>query len=176
METITGRVSGRRLGKNKDGADATRLLQGIFSDRRDIQNVQLVGQVGEESNPPNGSLLITVQAGPALKLAIATADRVVPALDVGGKRIYSTEGDGKTVVAEVRLDPDGAVTVRNGMGSIVISPSGAITIQAPGNMQIQGDLIVTGTIVSEIDTVSDEVSGKYHYHHEHDGGDTGPPV
>lgn len=195
MEIVrTGRVTGRQTEKNKDGVDTVRLLQVVVTDRDDVQTVQLVSQTGEESNPPDGSAVVLVPAGPALKLAVATFDRVAPDLAVGGKRIYSTAADGQTVMAEVRLDPDGTITARNPGATITITPAGLVTIDADGetvinsskttinnDVQINGNLDVSGTatapnVVGTTDVTAGGISGKNHVHPENDnGGPTGPP-
>lgn len=195
MEIVrTGRVTGRQTEKNKDGVDTVRLLQVVVTDRDDVQTVQLVSQTGEESNPPDGSAVVLVPAGPALKLAVAMLDRVTPDLAVGGKRIYSTAADGKTVMAEVRLDPDGTITARNPGATITITPAGLVTIDADGetvinsskttinnDVQINGNLDVSGTatapnVVGTTDVTAGGISGKNHVHPENDnGGPTGPP-
>lgn len=190
MEIVrTGRVTGRQTEKNKDGVDTVRLLQVVVTDRDDVQTVQLVSQTGEESNPPDGSAVVLVPAGPALKLAVAMLDRVAPDLAVGGKRIYSTAADGKTVMAEVRLDPDGTITARNPGATITITPAGLVTIDADGetvinsskttinnDVQINGNLDVSGTVVGTTDVTAGGISGKNHVHPENDnGGPTGPP-
>lgn len=147
MEIIrTGRVTGRQTAKNRDGADSVRLLQVVVTDRDDVQTVQLVSQTGEESNPPDGSAVVLVPAGPALKLAVAMLDRVPPDLAVGGKRIYSTADDGTTVKAEVRLDPDGKITIHNDNASQTINPDGQIVVSNPGaTLTVETD----GTIKAE---------------------------
>ena len=194
MEVRTGRVSERETKKNRDGADSVRLLQVIITDPRDVQTVQLASQTGEESNPPDGSAVVLVPAGPALKIAVATLDRVAPVLDPGGKRIYSTDAGGQDVKAEVRLDPDGKITVSNPGATITITPAGLVTIDAAGetvinsskttinnNVEINGDLDVTGTatapnVVGTTDVTFAGISGKDHVHPENDnGGPTGPP-
>lgn len=189
MEVRTGRVTGRQTAKNRDGAESVRLLQVVVTDRDDVQTVQLVSQTGEESNPPDGSAVVLVPAGPALKLAVAMLDRVAPDLAVGGKRIYSTAADGKTVMAEVRLDPDGTITARNPGATITITPAGLVTIDADGetvinsskttinnDVQINGNLDVSGTVVGTTDVTAGGISGKNHVHPENDnGGPTGPP-
>jgi phage baseplate assembly protein V len=116
-------------------------------------------------------------------------DRVAPDLDVGGKRIYSTAADGQTVMAEVRLDPDGTITARNPGATITITPAGLVTIDADGetvinsskttinnDVQINGNLDVSGTVVGATDVTAGGISGKNHVHPENDnGGPTGPP-
>lgn len=161
MGLRTGRVTGRRTGKNRDSKDTTRLLQVIVTDRNDVRTVQLASHTGEESNPPDGSLVAIIAAGESLKIALATSDFIVPVLDVGGKRIYSTDDTGTAVKAEIRLDPDGKITVTNPGASITITPAGQITIEADGDtiitsnkttinndVQINGDLDVSGTITA----------------------------
>lgn len=108
------------------------MLQVVVTDRDDVQTVQLVGQTGEESNPPDGSVVVLVPAGPALKLAVGMLDRVPPDLDVGGKRVYSTAADGTTVKAEVRLDPDGKITAHNDAATLTIDTDGTIKAENAG--------------------------------------------
>lgn len=199
MDIKTGRVTGRVTGKNRDGVDTVRLLQVVISDKNDVQTVQLASQSGEESNPPNGSLVVIGQAGPALKISLSTLDRVAPVVDPGGKRIYSTDSSGQSVKASIQLDPDGTITVDNPGATITITPAGLVTIDADGNtvinsnktiinndVDIDGDLDVTGTISGNAVTSSTTVSASGdlesagtsfngHTHPENDGGNTGPP-
>lgn len=185
MEIVrTGRVTGRQTAKNRDGAESVRLLQVVVTDRDDVQTVQLVSQTGEESNPPDGSVVVLVPAGPALKLAVAVLDRVPPDLAVGGKRIYSTADDGTTLKSEIRLDPDGKITVSNPGATITITPAGLVTIDVAGetvinsakttinnDVQINGNLDVSGTVSGTIDVTAGGISGKTH---THGGVTTGP--
>jgi len=129
MEISTGTVTGRQTAVNHDGSQAVRLLQVMLTDVADVQTVQLVGQTGEESNPPVGSMVTVIAEGEAFKLAVATDDAIIPDLLVGGKRCYSTDSNGTVVMAEMRLDPSGLVTLHNGEASMTMAPDGTITVQ-----------------------------------------------
>lgn len=60
--------------------------------------------------------------------------------------------------------PDGLIVKLTGDG---------IEITAPGNVRIDGDLTVTGTITGETDVIAAGISGRNHTHHTHPG--TGGP-
>jgi len=180
MEIKLGLVTGREDKVSRGRTVPARLMQVMLTDESDIQTVQLVGQNGEECNPPDGSLVLVVQAGTAYKLAIGTEDTIAPVMGVGGKRIYSTDSDSEAVTASVRLDPDGLITVSNGGGSITLTPAGLLTVTCDGNtvinsaktiinnnVEIDGTLLVSGITTLnnnvEIDgtlLVSDTITGQ----------------
>lgn len=191
---MAGRVTGREIGKNKDGAESVRKMQVIVTAPEDVQTVQLIGQTGEESNPPNGSVVVLLPIGESLQVGVATFDRVAPELGVGGKRIYSTDDTGEVVKAEVRLDPDGKITLVNGGGSLTMTPDGLLTIDVSGetvinsskttinnNVEINGNLEATGVITAPTVNGTTEVNfagipSSTHKHQENDaGGLTGEP-
>lgn len=184
MDVKTGRVTGRTNSTNKDGADTVRLLQVMITDRSDVQTVQLASLSGDESNPPDGSMVSLVAAGPALKIAVAVADRVTPIMAPGGRRVYSTDDTGATVKSELRLDPDGTVRIINPGATITISPSGAVTIDAGGEIVVNsskttfnGDVTVSGTITGQTEVVAAGINGSTHVHPENDsGGPTDGPI
>lgn len=197
----TGRVTGRKTGKNRDGVDVTRLLQTVVSDKDDVQTIQLVSQTGEESNPPDGSLVVLAEIGQSLRVAVATADFIEPIMGVGGKRVYSTSKEGTEVKAFLKLDPDGTITLSNPGSTTTISPAGEVNIEADGqtiitsaktiinnavdiigDVAITGNLSVTGTITAIISVISALISGttevlfggKPSSTHVHSGVETGP--
>lgn len=182
MGTRIGVVTGRRTGQNRGVGPLVRLLQVQLTDETDVQTVQLVEQVGEESSPPDGSLVSVTSSGEAFKVSTGTDDGVTPILDIGGKRIYSTDPATAEVIAEVRLDPDGKITVSNPGATVTIDPSGVVTVDAL-TVHMTGDLIVDGTITAPNvkGTTDVEFGGKSAITHEHSGvqtgvGQTGPPV
>ena len=85
-----GRVTGETIGPNKDGAKDVRLLQVEISGPDDVQTVELLTSGGEEINPPLNSLVLVVGVGGAWKFGIAIDDNIVPSMDVGEKKLYST--------------------------------------------------------------------------------------
>ena len=113
------------------------------------------------------------------------------------------EGNGDCLlsndVASAKLEIDGTITVKNAAGSIVMSPSGQLTILAPGNMNVTaptttftsstvnvtgnlnvgGNAVVTGTAAAAQVTATN--TGTVLGTHEHPGdgngpGNTGPPI
>lgn len=144
MELSAGMVVGRTTARNKDGNLPVRILQVMITDLNDVQNVQLVGQAGEECNPPDGSLVLVNACGQAFKLSAGTADTIEPVLAVGGKRIYSTNAENDTVMAECRLDPDGKIAVSNVNATVTIMPNGLLTVEnAHASITIAADGTVT---------------------------------
>ena len=171
MENKLGRVSGSTVGNNLGSPDRARLLQVRLTSRDDVQTVQLVEQHGEESAPCDNALVTSVSAGSGCKMAVGVSDRIAPVLSKGGKRIYSTDALGTTVMAEVRLDPDGKVTVTNPGGSISITPLGVMTVDLGLEMVLNVPKV---TVNGELDVRDDvKVAGKPLLHHEHSGGSIG---
>jgi hypothetical protein len=181
MTTRLGIVSGRSIGQNHDlGGPAVRLLQVMMTDESDVQTVQLVGQVGEESNPPNGSLVVVLAAGESFKLAVATDEGVEPVMAIGGKRIFAVDDEG-VVIAQVCLDPDGLVTVSNNAASFTMSPDGAFTFSgtsADFNCPVSSSVSMTAPTVEGTTDVT--FAGKSALTHIHSGGtisgNTGVPT
>lgn len=163
MGTRIGIVTGRETGKNRGTGLPVRLLQVQLTDVTDVQTVQLIEQAGEESNPPNGSLVAITAAGQAYKISTGIDDGIEPIMGPGGKRIYSTDSNG-VVIAEIKLDPEGRILMANPEVSIDIDPDGTITITNPGatisvspagvvdidapTVHMTGDLNVDGTITA----------------------------
>jgi phage gp45-like len=87
-----GKVKGAEIRKNKDGSSNVLLLQVEISDPKDIQTVELLTQAGEDTNPPDGSLVAILPVGEAWKVAIACKDGIVPTMGRGEKKIYSSAG------------------------------------------------------------------------------------
>jgi hypothetical protein len=200
-----GIVTGRETAVNREhGGPAVRLLQVQITDPNDVQTVQLVGQAGEENNPPNGTLVLVLPGGQAFKLSVGTSDWVVPIMAVGGKRIYAVDPatgsvacdaqfkpDGTIAlagpVASATLDPDGTVTIDNGAASITMNPDGTFTfhgvsstfdhpITAPAMT-----LTAAGGGTGMLTAVNATLSSKPMLTHKHGGvqtgtGQTGEPV
>jgi hypothetical protein len=168
----------------------------MITEESDVQTAQLVGQMGEESNPPNGSLVVLLAAGEAFKLAIASDEGVVPDLAVGGKRIYAVDAEG-AVIAEVRLEPTGEISLIGPEASFVMAPSGSVmavngaagfTMSADGVFTFTGasavfDCPVSSTVsvtapsvVGSTDVTFAGKSAVTHLHGPGSGGNTGVPL
>lgn len=132
----TGRVTGRKFGKNKDGIKSVLLLQVELTDPADIQTIELMSQTGEESNPPTGSKVAVLPIGQAFKLAIASDDQIEPGVAPGEKKLYSTDETGATVKGFVHLKNDGTIIADNGGATITATPGGKLTVTTTGNTEI----------------------------------------
>lgn len=87
-----GTVTGSELKVNKDGLTVVRMLQVQLAEAEDIQDVQLITQVGNESFPEIGSQVIVISINRSFKVAIASDDLIVPSMNTGEKKLYSTAG------------------------------------------------------------------------------------
>jgi phage gp45-like len=128
MDARVGIVTGRRTAANRGEGVPVRLLQVMVTDQQDVQTVQLIEQAGEESNPPDGSLVVLLPVGLAFKLGVAVGDGVEPVLAIGGKRIYSIDPATHAPIAELRLDPDGRIAATGPVASMVLAPDGTVTV------------------------------------------------
>lgn len=186
-----GIVTGRETAVNREaGGPPVRLLQVQITDHNDVQTVQLVGQAGEEVNPPNGTLVLLLPGGQAFKLSAGTSDWVVPIMDVGGKRIYAVDPtggvicdlqlkpDGSIVLAgpeaSLSMLPDGAVEVTNGAASFTMSPAGEFTFTGTAaNFECPVSSTVSVTAPSVVGTTDVTFGGKSAGTHTHGGVQTG---
>lgn len=113
MVIEVGKITGRRIGKNRDGSGDVILLQVEVSDSDDIRTVELHRGAGVDLNPPDGSLVGIVRAGNAWQVAATLNDNITPDdLDEGTYQIYASDAGAKT--AKVNLDPGGDVAINNG--------------------------------------------------------------
>ena len=196
MDILIGVVTSSELGHNRDGEVAGRLLQAAISEPTDVQTVEMA-QGGDEFHPPPGIRLVLVDAGDCL-MAVGTDDGIPPAMDPGGRRIYSLDPTGMEVKAEVQLKPDGTAITRNDAGSVTISPDGTIvarngaasfTMSKDGKFTFHGvsstfdhpvtvnsTITATGTITAPTVVGSTDVTfaGKSAKDHKHAGVQTGP--
>jgi len=113
-----GTVTGREIGKNRDGDKDRVLLQvKIFND--DTRQVELIGQHGEDVNPANGCRVIIFDITDAYQAAIAITDDLEPEVEAGEKEIYSTDSPATSKLARIKLDKNGNIINNQGSKSIV---------------------------------------------------------
>lgn len=90
MDVRSGKITGRTIGKNRDGKTNTLQLQVEITDTDDVQTVQLFTESGNDTNPPDGSTVIIVQVGDAWKIGLGVNDGIDPEVDPGEKKLYSS--------------------------------------------------------------------------------------
>ena len=88
---MIGTVTGFEIGKNRDASQDVLLLQVQISEPDDVQTVEYMSAAGDDSVPPIGSRVTILQAGSAWKIAIASQDSIVPSMDEGERKIYSSK-------------------------------------------------------------------------------------
>lgn len=86
-----GIVTGREIKKNRDGDKNVLMLQCTMEEKEDVQSVELITQAGDDTNPPNGSAVMILEAGESYKIGIAVDDGIVPEVDEGDKKLYSID-------------------------------------------------------------------------------------
>lgn len=126
----TGIVTGREITTNKDGDETVEMLEVQVSDNNDIQTVQLMTQAGDNSSPPDGSLVVIVDVGDAYKIAISVQDNITPTTNAGEKKFYSSL-DG-AIKAFINLKDNGDIEIENDAGANV-------KVLSDGNVEIQGN-------------------------------------
>lgn len=92
MSVRTGIVKGHEFKKNRDGTGDRLLLQVQMTDPLDVQTVELMAQAGVDVNPPEDSRIIILDMGPSYKIAVGADDGIVPTVEPGEKKIYSSAG------------------------------------------------------------------------------------
>lgn len=107
-----GKVTGSRVGENRDGGENVRLLQIVLTDDNDVQEVELYQPAGVDSNPVNNSMVLVLPAGQAWKIVVAVNDGVEPMVGRGEYKIYSS-ADG-TILASVYVNSDGETVINDG--------------------------------------------------------------
>ena len=89
---MIGTVKGFQIGPNRDGTNDVLLLQVEMSDPDDIQTVEYFSGAGDDTIPPEGSLVTILSVGRAWKIAIASNDNIAPSMAEGERKIYSSNG------------------------------------------------------------------------------------
>ncbi len=131
-----GRITGRKIGKNRDGTKNVLLLQVEITAPEDIQTVELISQDGEDTNPVDNSRVVIIPIGQAYKIAIAVDDGIEPdaAQVPGEKKIYSS--DGGAIKAFIQWFKTGAMIISGTLLQILGSTKIEITapiIEVNGN-------------------------------------------
>lgn len=137
-----GRVTGRTIEANRDSDGSKRMIQVEVSDPEDIQDAQQVTQAGEDSSPPDGSLVAIIDVSSAFRLVIGADDGITPTVKPGEKEIYSSAAGAK--LATLLMDI---------IGNIVATPSALGTVQLAGNSREASGVGDTITIDNSTDPV-----------------------
>ena len=112
-----GIVTGYEIKPNKDGnLDKILLLVKILTDN-DIQTVEYMRDIGDQTIPVNGTRVLIIGIGKTWKIAIRSDDGIPPTMSVGEKKIYSVANN--DVSAFVNFRNDGTVEI-NGSANYAV--------------------------------------------------------
>lgn len=159
----------------------------------DQRTVQIFGPCNEDFAPPENCKTVNIPLGRDRGFLVSVAyhnQAIDPVAIHGERRIYSTNRSGTTVMAEVFLQQDGTILIKNGAITITANPSGLLEIETDGNteitslktiinndVKIDGDLEVTGKIDCPDINATDggsggslTVRGKEMHDHRHSQG------
>jgi hypothetical protein len=146
MSIIIGTVTGREIKKNRDGDENVLILQCTFQEDDDAQSVELVTQAGEDTNPPDGSTVIVVDAGDSYKIGIAADDGIEPSMNAGEKKLYSIDSSG-AIAAFVNFINSGIIEL-NGNGDFAVRFQKLADGLSNLDTQIQAELAKIATGIS----------------------------
>ncbi len=137
MEIFTGKVRGRELSKNKDGTADKILLQVEITSPDDIQTVEWINLDGEDSNPPDNSLVVVVAVSPGYKIAVACDDGMLAESSPGDKILYSQLNGKKRTSIILKTDGSVLIDTKDTDGAQVSK----IEIDAGGEISLNGSAL-----------------------------------
>jgi hypothetical protein len=137
MEIFTGKVRGRELSKNKDGIANKILLQVEITSPDDIQTVEWINHDGEDSSPPDNSLVVVVAVSPGYKIAVACDDGILAESSPGEKILYSQLNGKKRTSVVLKTDGSVLIDTKDTDGSQVSK----IKIDASGEISLNGSAL-----------------------------------
>jgi len=112
-----GRITGRAVGKNRDGDKNVLILQVELTDPDDVQSVELFRQSGEDYNPPNDSRVIVIDLGSSWRVGVAVDDGIEPSMNEGERKIYSI--DAGAIKAFMNLLSSGVIEINGNADNAV---------------------------------------------------------
>ncbi len=142
MQILTGKVRERQLTKNRDGSTDKILLQVELTSPDDIQTVEWINHDGEDSSPPDNSLVVVVAVSESYKIAIACDDGILSEASPGEKIIYSQLNGAKRTSVFLKTDGSLIIDTKDTSGVqksvIELEPGGDISITSESNINLNG--------------------------------------
>jgi phage gp45-like len=117
---MTGTVKGYEIGKNREGSQNVLLLQVEISGPDDIQQVEYMSGIGDNSIPVEGSIVTIIQAGRGWKIAVAYNDGkdFDSNISAGEKKLYAVENG--VIKSFINILKDGNIEL-NGNANFAVS-------------------------------------------------------
>lgn len=117
-----GRITGFKIGKNRDGDIDRVLLQVEMITGEDTRTVELISQHGEDINPASGCRAVVTDVSDAYQICVAITDDLTPEVEPGEKEIYSTDNPVTAKQARIYLNKDGEIILNQGTKSALNHP------------------------------------------------------
>lgn len=114
---MIGIVTGRRIGKNRDGDKDVLILQVELITGEDTRSIEIFSS--SDFNPANGTRVYICNVSDSYQVAVATSDGITPESEPGEVEIYSTDNPVTTKQARIYLNKDGEIILNQGTKSAV---------------------------------------------------------
>lgn len=114
---MIGIVTGRRIGKNRDGDKDVLILQVELITGEDTRSIEIFSS--SDFNPANGTRVYICNVSDSYQVAVATSDGITPESEPGEVEIYSTDNPVTAKQARIYLNKDGEIILNQGTKSAV---------------------------------------------------------
>jgi hypothetical protein len=114
---MIGVVTGRRIGKNRDGDKSVLILQVSLIDGEDTRSIEIFSS--GDFNPANGTRVYICNVSDSYQVAVATSDGLTPECDPGEFEWYSTDNPVTQKKARIKGNKDGEIIMNQGTKSAV---------------------------------------------------------
>lgn len=114
---MIGIVTGRRIGKNRDGDKDVLILQVELISGEDTRSIEIFSS--SDFNPANGTRVYICNVSDSYQVAVATSDGLTPECEAGEREFYSTDSPVTTKKARFKLNKDGEIILNQGTKSAV---------------------------------------------------------
>ena len=114
---MVGIVTGRRIGKNRDGDKNVLILQVELITGEDTRSIEIFSS--GDFSPANGTRVYICDVSDSYQVAVATSDGLTPEVEPGEVEIYSTDNPVTTKQARIYLNKDGEIILNQGTKSAV---------------------------------------------------------
>jgi hypothetical protein len=109
---MIGVITGRRVGKNRDGDKDVLILQVELLQGEDTRSIELF--TDSDFNPANGTRICVIDASSSYQIGTCVSDGLTPEVDPGEKEIYSTDNPVTQKKARAKFGTDGIITLNKG--------------------------------------------------------------
>lgn len=112
-----GTVTGRRIGKNRDGDKDVLILQVELLQGEDTRSIELF--TDNDFNPANGTRIFVADVSSSYQIGVCVSDGLTPEVEAGEKEFYSTDNPVTAKQARIYLNKDGEIILNQGTKSAV---------------------------------------------------------